>query len=277
MFIKKAQQFIVTNPIHEKQGKNLCPIKSEIEFFLFCNFENFVWRKNVPIKIFDQMELKKQLKEKIILKEEMEKTMEELAKELEKKGGQTGTLIDKDGYPRSDIDVHQTLISRKKLNCKKKICSNLLGMKTDYKNLLKEIQQDMELIFSISKKEEEEKPKEQEKKIIEKDVETIEKPLKKLKLTEDLKPFLSVNTVSDGSPASESGLKTNDKILKFGDITGEKVTSFGLKILAEFTQQSVNKTILVIIQRNSEILELKFTPKIWSGKGLLGCHLLPIQ
>jgi hypothetical protein len=37
-------------------------------------------------------------------------------------------------------------------------------MKTDYKNLVKEIEQEMILLHSISKKEEEEKPKEKEKK-----------------------------------------------------------------------------------------------------------------
>lgn len=222
-------------------------------------------------------ELKKLLKEKIKLRDEMEKTMEEIAKELNKKGGQTGTLIDKDGYPRSDVDVHQTLILRNKLNCKMNLNIYNLGMKTDYKKLIKEIEQDMILLHSISKKEEEEKPKEKEKLIINENIEVIEKPLKKLKLSEKLKPFLSVNTVSDGSPANEAGLKPNDEILKFGEITGDQVNTFGLKILSDFTLQNQNKMILVIIQRNLEILELKFTPKIWSGKGLLGCHLLPIR
>jgi hypothetical protein len=63
------------------------------------------------------IKLKNEIKELDKQKKELEETMLELADGLNKKGSLIGSLVDEDGFPRNDIDVHNTIIQRKTLNC----------------------------------------------------------------------------------------------------------------------------------------------------------------
>jgi 26S proteasome regulatory subunit N4 len=155
---------------------------------------------------------------------------------------------------------------RNKLNC----------LKTDYKELMKQIEEGMISLHSQYKKE-----KEKNKQItteLTQNKETIQitevekKPVKKRKT-----PFLNVNSIAEGSPAEESGLQVKDEISQFGEIEKKDIDTYGLKILSDYVQRNVNQKIKITITRKYQEMELEFIPKVWSGKGLLGCHIVPIK
>ncbi len=64
-----------------------------------------------------------------------------------------------------------------------------------------------------------------------------------------------VNTIADGSPASVSGFKENDKILA---INGEKIWSFGHFVA--ITHKYSEKLINVTVERDSKALDIKTMP-----------------
>ena len=97
---------------------------------------------------------------------------------------------------------------------------------------------------------------------------------------EDSIPFCRVNSVALESPAHRAGLKEEDLILRFGPLDA---TSH-LKAIAELVPQkaaSQEAIPLLILRRTGENqwerLTLQLNPRPWSGRGLLGCHILPYQ
>lgn len=98
-------------------------------------------------------------------------------------------------------------------------------------------------------------------------------------------PFAIIDEVSPNSPASEAGIKENDVLIRFGNVNSTNHRDF--RAIAELLPlaASENKTILVAVRRKTselggvveltktEILELK--PRVWGGRGLLGCHIRP--
>lgn len=83
-----------------------------------------------------------------------------------------------------------------------------------------------------------------------------------------------VAQVVSGSPASESGLEVNDKLLQFGSLT--KNNCVNLKSIGELVLNSENRSIQLVILRNSQVKNINVVPKKWSGRGLLGCLFNPI-
>ena len=83
------------------------------------------------------------------------------------------------------------------------------------------------------------------------------------------------------SPAELAGLKPGDKIRKFGYVNREN--NDALRRVAECVQGNEGHNVIVKVSRDSGVggqrqeLELTLTPqRDWGGRGLLGCHILPI-
>ncbi len=119
-------------------------------------------------------------------------------------------------------------------------------------------------------------------------------------------PFAKVNTVVDNSPAATAGLKPGDLIRNFGYVNLENHDD--LKKVAECVQgnegvwlsqllpisqprcnvsrvtrlTASQQNILVKVSRSGggprpQELRLTLTPRRdWGGRGLLGCHILPL-
>lgn len=110
-------------------------------------------------------------------------------------------------------------------------------------------------------------------------------------------PFAKVNSVVPGSPAETAGLKPGDLIRNFGYVNignhdglkrvAECVQgSEGVRLSSTYNQQDANlskQNVLVKVSRptaggqSRQELELTLTPRRdWGGRGLLGCHILPL-
>ncbi|RNA31922.1 26S proteasome non-ATPase regulatory subunit 9 [Brachionus plicatilis] len=183
----------------------------------------------------------------------------------EKNIGMTEELVDKEGYPRSDIDIYKVRLARQQIN----------RLKNDYNSLLVEIEK--ELINIHSKFNEEDRPGE----FVEKTI-----PLSNEQIIEH-RPFAKITQVDPKSPSSEAGLETDDEIIQLGPFTHLN-TQKSLAEIGDHVRKSENKIILVKIQRNDNGNEsmaangkkkiiVKLVPKKWSGHGLLGCKIVPID
>lgn len=95
--------------------------------------------------------------------------------------------------------------------------------------------------------------------------------------TSTLQAFAKVNSVADNSPAQTAGLQQGDHILKFGSVTAEH--SKGLSALAAPGVVVAGTSIRLLVRREqaSGPVALTLVPRAdWGGRGLLGCHLLPL-
>ena len=111
-------------------------------------------------------------------------------------------------------------------------------------------------------------------------------------------PFAKVNTVAASSPADSAGLQAGDEIRSFGYVN--RNNHDGLKKVAECVQGNEGVCLLIFghavglwltLQQNNifirvsrpsgatqrQELRLTLVPrKDWGGRGMLGCHILPL-
>lgn len=88
-------------------------------------------------------------------------------------------------------------------------------------------------------------------------------------------PIAIIDEVFPQSPAALAGVMEGDALIKFADITQQSFEPF--KRVSEHVGRSLNTPIELIINRKGEIISLSLTPKIWAGRGTLGCHLAPLN
>jgi 26S proteasome non-ATPase regulatory subunit 9 len=202
---------------------------------------------------------KESLKKLIQEKDDMEKEIQDLINTLDRSPvGRSGSLVDKEGFPRADIDINAIRTQRNRLAC----------LQNDHIALMKKIERDMSEYHQSLK--------ELEQSTMEKgnNVQKVEET----KPSADVDPFAIVNSVAPDSPASACGLKKGDKILQFGYITRRQVDQNGFNILSSAVEANLGKKmpIKVLREDSPSVIDLVLTPKSWSGRGYLGCHLLPM-
>ncbi|KAL8946633.1 MAG: hypothetical protein Q9222_006999 [Ikaeria aurantiellina] len=171
-----------------------------------------------------------------------------------------------DGYPRDDLDVAQIRTTR----------ARIIRLRNDYKSLMSRIEEGLHSHHAETRDLAARQPS----------ISSARAPTSTMggsqSATNALSaPFAKVNSVVAGGPAEDAGLKAGDKIRRFGDcdwINHEKLSK-----VAETVQQNEGRIVIVSIQRSHspfadpEELQLQLTPKRnWGGRGLLGCHLLPL-
>ena len=88
-------------------------------------------------------------------------------------------------------------------------------------------------------------------------------------------PFARVSSVENMSPAFIDGLVEGDEITNFGSITEKNFKS--MKDISEVVFRSVDKEVFLTIQRKGRHFKVTLRPRRWSGKGLLGCVIVPIE
>lgn len=99
-----------------------------------------------------------------------------------------------------------------------------------------------------------------------------------------LTPFAKVNAISPNSPAQQAGMRVGDEILQFASLTAtnahRSTANKDLGNLPNVVQRGTEIGVMVLRggdDDDREIKRLRLTPNDeWGGRGLLGCHLLPI-
>uniref|UniRef100_A0A673GQJ9 26S proteasome non-ATPase regulatory subunit 9 n=1 Tax=Sinocyclocheilus rhinocerous TaxID=307959 RepID=A0A673GQJ9_9TELE len=71
------------------------------------------------------------------------------------------------------------------------------------------------------------------------------------------------------------GLRVGDEIIEFGSVN--TLNFRNLRDIASVVQHSEGKSLRVGLLRSGQEVHLNLTPKQWSGRGLLGCNLVPLH
>ena len=207
----------------------------------------------------DLVEKKQKLKELSAQREVLEAEAAIIAEELngvgpngEPPAGVKGPVVDKEGYPRADIDLYNVMAKRNRLAC----------INTDHKILMKRIE---ELLISIYA---------EGSAAVEKDIQrSIPRkidPVASVK-GEILVPFAKINEILDTSPAHEAGLMDGDLLISFGTVNS--LCTSPLSYIPDIVKQNVGKAIELVVKRGDTNINIQLTPRVWGGRGLLGLHL----
>ncbi|EAT33834.1 AAEL013890-PA [Aedes aegypti] len=186
--------------------------------------------------------------------------------------GMHDPLVDDSGFPRNDIDVYQVRQARHQIIC----------LQNDLKALMKQIEQGLYTVHA-------ETTAQQQENLASTKLRTMDigddddesgtasglSPTMRAIRVQSVKPIAKVNVVSEGSPAQEAGIALRDEIVEFGTVNAGNFRE--LSQIAAVVRSCENKTVPVKVRRDGKLVELVLTPKSWSGRGLLGCNIVPMD
>jgi 26S proteasome non-ATPase regulatory subunit 9 len=204
--------------------------------------------------------------------------------------GLKDSLVDSEGFPRGDIDIYHVRGRRNRLAC----------IQTDYKELMQQIETLLHQLHALARQAlptdfavTDAQPNGEQPQDSEVSEQSSEQKLDTPQVPETLaaaelaptredtadadEPFAVVDNVDSGSPAYDSGLRVGDQILSFGSVNSQN--SAGLPDVPPVVRANVGLPIRVVVRRRNEDgpLALSLTPQTWGGRGLLGCHLMPLS
>ncbi|KAF8951562.1 putative 26S proteasome regulatory subunit [Haplosporangium bisporale] len=222
-----------------------------------------------------QSALMAQAQELMKQKDNIEAEIRSLQDELQaQKVGMTDRLVDSNGFPRSDIDLVAVTTAR----------SNIVKLKNDHKEIMLQIEEALHAVHAEALAEREKKKEEAAQAALQGESSSSTTVAQASQsgggsntVEASLTPFAKVNAVAPDSPAREAGLLQGDKIVAFGTVTAS--TPNVLPSLSEHVQSRENKPILVKVLRGdaSELQSLILVPRQgWGGRGMLGCHIVPV-
>ncbi|KAK6842409.1 pdz/dhr/glgf [Apiospora arundinis] len=174
-------------------------------------------------------------------------------------------LTTPDGFPRADIDVPQSKWLQIRTTR-----ARIIMLRNDYKDLMNAIEKHLHEHFATLQ-DHDDTPS----------ATTTGPGMLGDSIPETLdEPFAKVNSVVPGSPADSAGLKAGDEIRNFGYVN--RANHDNLKKVAECVQGNQGQNVLVKVSRSADAtrrqeLQLTLVPRLnWGGRGMLGCHILPI-
>ncbi|KAK5109353.1 hypothetical protein LTR62_007123 [Meristemomyces frigidus] len=202
--------------------------------------------------------------ELIAKKENLEAELSALGSVLESHGVKMDTpLLTSDGFPRADIDVAQIRTTR----------ARIIRLKNDYKGIMAKLEASVQEHFAAGKTMEGMGSQTRAAPALQPGSSTANSAIEP--------PFARVNSVVPDSPADQAGMKAGDKVTRFG--SANWTNHERLSKVAQAVQQNENLVIMVRVLRESSpstassSVELQLTPRRnWGGRGLLGCHLVPL-
>ncbi|KAJ6743004.1 26S PROTEASOME NON-ATPASE REGULATORY SUBUNIT 9 [Salix viminalis] len=158
--------------------------------------------------------------------------------------GLSGNLVDSEGFPRSDIDIPVVRAERHRL----------AELRNDHKEITEKIDENIQVLHSSR---------------------LATKRFRDSSSSMDVDmmasiPFAVVDEIADASPTAEDGLQLGDQLVKFGAVeyqVGENL----LQKLASEAQANQGHAVPVIVMRQGAPINLSLTPRVWPGRGLLGC------
>ncbi|XP_016074530.1 PREDICTED: 26S proteasome non-ATPase regulatory subunit 9 [Miniopterus natalensis] len=168
--------------------------------------------------------------------------------------GMNEPLVDCEGYPRSDVDLYQVRTAR----------HNIVCLQNDHKAVMKQVE---EALHQLHARDKEKQARDM--------AEAQEEAMSQSEGPGTPQAFARVNSISPGSPASIAGLQAGDEIVEFGSVNTQNFQS--LQNIGSLVQHSEGKPLNVTVLRRGEKHRLRLVPMHWTGKGLLGCHIIPLQ
>lgn len=204
-------------------------------------------------------------------KEAVEQKIADQGKILEaNRVGMTDPLVDDAGFPRNDIDVYQVRQARHQIIC----------LQNDLKALMKQIEQGLHTVHAETSAQQQENLASTKLRAMELGDDDGESssgqaPSVRAIRVQTVKPIAKVNVVSEGSPAQEAGIALRDEIVEFGTVNGGNFRD--LSQIAAVVRSCENKSVTVKVRRDGRLVDLVLTPKSWSGRGLLGCNIVPMD
>jgi 26S proteasome regulatory subunit N4 len=182
-----------------------------------------------------------------------------------------GRLIDDQGFPRADIDLYDVRTKRHRYVC----------LQTDHKELMARLETELKALHRVQLEINKLQPPPQPNQpspspspspVLPSSIETTDRfssanadaPAPET----SRRPFAKVESVAVDCPADKAGLKIGDSILSFG------TEEFTLTNLATLVHE--NEPVSVVVERKGAVVQLMLVPKKWSGRGLLGCYLVPL-
>ncbi|XP_066510535.1 26S proteasome non-ATPase regulatory subunit 9-like [Hoplias malabaricus] len=187
-------------------------------------------------------------------KDEIEEQIKAYYEVLEDQGdvGMHAPLVDVEGYPRADVDLVQIRTARHSISC----------LQNDHKAIMVEIE---EALHKLHARERAKREQDQAEAQVERMEQEASLP----------PPFARVDAVTQGSPAYQAGLHMGDEIIQFGSVNTSNFQN--LQNIASVVQHSEGKSVSIAVVRNGQSVHLSLTPQRWSGRGLLGCNIVPIR
>ncbi|XP_049414046.1 uncharacterized protein LOC125876831 isoform X2 [Solanum stenotomum] len=83
------------------------------------------------------------------------------------------------------------------------------------------------------------------------------------------RPFAVIDEITEASPAAEDGLQLGDQVARFGNVqSGENL----LQRLAAEAQSNQGWAVTMTVLRQGAMTNVQVTPRVWQGRGLLGCN-----
>ncbi|XP_023138146.1 26S proteasome non-ATPase regulatory subunit 9 [Amphiprion ocellaris] len=186
-------------------------------------------------------------------KDDIEEQIKAYYEVLEDQGvGVEGPLVDEEGYPRADVNLYQIRTARHEISC----------LQNDHKAIMVEIEEALHKLHAREKAKQKRDQAEAQEEAMEQQV--------------TLPPaFARVDAVTEGSPASGAGLRVGDEVIEFGSVNTANFQT--LQNIASVVQHSEGKPLRVTVIRVGQKVQMNLTPKRWSGRGLLGCNIVPVQ
>ena len=119
-------------------------------------------------------------------------------------------LVDSEGFPRGDIDVHNVLIMRSRVN----------RLQNDHKAIMKEIEAALVAVHAQARQQREQQQQQQQQQA-EVTIEAKTEDLSLKTVVPAPRAFLRVEDVAAESPSARAGLVDGDVIAAFGTITAD--------------------------------------------------------
>eukprot|EP01135_Chromosphaera_perkinsii_P000288 Nk52_evm57s62 gene=Nk52_evmTU57s62 len=198
-------------------------------------------------------------KELIVKKDQVEGSIKELMSALESHGVTlTEPLVDGGGFPRSDVDIHGIRILR----------NQIATLQNDHKEIMDNIEKALHQIHQEAK-----------------ETGTIRRSSGGALSHSDAEDLVKlvigkISEIGEGSPADRAGLKEGDLLVSFGTVN--KYNFDSLQDIQRVVQNSIGRDVDIKIIRGNggngrSMQRMVLTPKEWSGRGVLGCRLLPFD
>ncbi|XP_066907235.1 26S proteasome non-ATPase regulatory subunit 9 [Halyomorpha halys] len=190
--------------------------------------------------------LQEELNDALSNRKEIESKISELNEILKANNiGMNDELVDKQGFPRNDINVYEVRHAR----------AQLIKEQNDYKLAMKKCE---DLLIKYHSQN------------LPEFADRSERPSISVK---SHKKIAVVGKVETGSPSEYAGLREGDILLEFGKINGDNMRN--INDISEEMKRNLNLYIKVVVKRDGEHKRFNLKPKEWSGRGYLGCVLNP--